>query len=324
MSVPKISVPVIDGHVDLVYDLMRRGSDAPFEQVREGAVTLAGAGKAGIRVLVIALFCPDHCNGPASSGSYLNGLLQWSKRHLEILTTIHEVSTLKSCFSGQEALGRISLLENSDALLDCGVDVLRKWGIPVVGLTHAGGNRIGDGNAVAHPTGFTKEGRLLLSELQDGGFAVDTAHLSDPCLDELLDRYEGPVCSSHTGFKRFCPKPRNLSNKHIRSLVRRGGVVGLTVNPEMLSPDGVSSIQEVFRQLDWFVETYGYESLALGSDFGGFDHPAHGLEDVSKLVDLACRMETQGYPEPAVRSIMGENWYAFYSRLLASRNSLRS
>jgi membrane dipeptidase len=317
---PELKPAVADGHVDLLYEMMEQHRGRCFHELSDGPVTLAGLRQAQVRFMALALYCPDSHNGPGTSTAYLTHTLRYADRYLTGLTQIRTRYDLDNCYQGGEQIGTVFLLENADALVDgtVSLDQLSDRGLRVVGLTHAGRNRIGDGNGVRAPAGLTVEGRRVLRALAEGGFAVDVAHLSDPCFWEVVEGFDGPLLSSHTGFRFFCPGPRNLDEEQLRVISERKGMVGVAVNPEMLSPEGRAGTEIVFKHLDWAVERYGLEAVGLGSDFCGFSGVNHGLEDISRLPALVELFVRHGYPPEAIASIMGDNWYRFYSSLLAA------
>jgi membrane dipeptidase len=310
--------PVIDGHVDLVYAMQRNATETSFAKLATGPITPQTLARGGVRLLVGALYCADQHNGAGSAAAHLRQLMAFADRQLTGLVPVRRVTELEACCRGESSPGILPLLENGDALADGGLDVYEAWGLRVVGLTHAGANRLADGNAVPRPGGLRPAGRQLVAELAQRGWAIDVAHLAEPGFRELLDLYPGPLLCSHTGLRRFCDRPRNLDEGQIAALLNRDGVVGLALAPELLVPAGPADLEEVFRQLDWLVQRYGAEGVALGSDLGGFDGECAGLEDHGRFGRLARRLARAGYPEASVARIMGGNWRQFYGRLLAA------
>ncbi|MBI4775805.1 MAG: membrane dipeptidase [Deltaproteobacteria bacterium] len=309
------SIPCVDGHVDLVYDLMRRYPRTPFPDCGDGHVTLDKLQAARVVAFVTALYCPDIHNGPGIAKAYLEDLFHYARTYLNGVQRIRTRKDLENSYSGDGPPGTFFLLENADALVDFSIETLAGNGVKAVGLTHAGSNRLGDGNAVAAPRGLKPAGKRLLEELGRKGFALDVAHLSEPCFLEAVDLFEGPLLSSHTGFRFFCDSPRNLTAQQTKILLERDGMIGMSINPEMLSRDARAGIEDVIRQVDWFVQRHGASHLGIGTDFGGFDVINLGLEDISKIPVVAERLFGLGYSPDAVRDIMGVNWVRFYSRL---------
>lgn len=310
-------IPIIDGHVDILYEMVQKYPDTPFHEISTGAVTLEKLKKGDIRTITASFYCPDEHNGPGSSVGYLENLFDIADKYLTSLIHIRTPKELDLCFREKTKTGVIFLLENADALLDMGIERLREKGFKITGLTHNGKNRIGDGSAVRYPEKLTKEGKALIKVLDNNGFAIDMAHLSQPCFWEVIDTFRGPVISSHTGIRTLCDIPRNLSPEQVDIMLQRDGLIGITFNPEMLSADRIAGIEDVFKHIDFIAQKHGVDGIGIGSDICGFDVPVQGLEDISGLNGLVEILVKHGYPRQAIQEIMGENWYLFYSSLLS-------
>jgi membrane dipeptidase len=279
-------------------------------------VTARGLREGNVRVLVSAFYCEDAWNGPGKAQARLQALLNYRERYIGEIPPIRTAEDLEDAFSGPGGTGCLFLLENADALADATPEDLKAKGFVAVGLTHAGRNRLGDGNGVKSPEGLTPKGREVVRALDRKGFILDVAHLSEPCFREVAGLFTGPLISSHTGFRRTCDTPRNLSDEQVDLLLTRGGVIGVTVNPEMLTPEGDATLRDVFEQADRLVQRYGHRGVAVGSDFGGFDGTCHGLEQVGCFERLGDLFAEQGYPGEAIAAILGGNWYRLYASRL--------
>ncbi|MFP4316493.1 MAG: dipeptidase [Desulfovibrionales bacterium] len=311
-----IPFPVVDGHVDLLYFLMQRFPRVPFDQVREGGLTRETFAQGNVRILASAHYIPDSYNGPGNSSWFLEQLLEYAKTYcpgLEVLRTREAVS---AAVETAGLPGVIRLLENADALLEWDVEEFKTLGFLTVGLTHVGSNRVGDGNGVKTPRGLTPQGRTLVKALDRQGFVLDVAHLSEPAFAEVARIFSGPLLASHTGLRFFCNRVRNLSDDQVRVVMERGGIIGITVAPEMLTDSNKASVQTVYEHIDHLVDRYGPDQVALGTDFGGFDETCEGLETPGSFQNLAALLLERGYREEAVAGIMGGNWVRFYQQML--------
>ncbi|WP_305045401.1 dipeptidase [Geoalkalibacter sp.] len=302
-----------DGHVDLLYDLERRGAPTSFTELADGPVTPQTLAAGQVGLLVCALYSEDRFNGPGSALARLESLRRQADAQLSSLARVKSGADLANA-AGRTAV--LLLLENGDALLDADLDELENWGLRVVGLTHAGCNRLADGNGIAAPQGLSASGRGLLRELARRGWIIDAAHLSAPALDEVLRDYPGRVISSHTGLRPFCDRRRNLSEAQAAAILARGGVLGLTLAPEMLNGTERAERAEVVRQLDWLVQRFGPQGVALGSDYGGFDGVCVGLESYAQWPLLAEDLNALGYSPKAIADILGANWLNFFQKNL--------
>ena len=163
--------PVIDGHVDLVYRMMRRWPGRAFSAATDDHVTANGLREGNVRVLVSAFYCEDACNGPGTSQARLLELLRYGERYLGQIPPIRDRKALEDAYRGVSGPGCLFLLENADALADGDPPEWKAKGFVAVGLTHAGRNRLGDGNAVGSPGGLTPMGREVVKALDREGLS---------------------------------------------------------------------------------------------------------------------------------------------------------
>ncbi len=304
----------IDGHLDIVFEMRQSHPNVPFHELDDLPVTLDKIRSANLLVIVAALYCPDTYNGGRSAG-FLSDLVAYAEKYLTGLFHIASAKELTDCIK-QKTPGMIWLIENADGLLEFDRRRLAETGIKVAGLTHVGRNRLGDGNNVSFPEGLTGKGKDLVRELAQEGFAFDAAHLAEPGFRDLARIYEGKIISSHTGVRSLCDIPRNLTRDQIAVILERKGVIGIAADPQMLTPAGEASIEDIFNHIDWIAQSFGTEAIGIGTDFCGFYTTNSGFEDVTHLADLARMMLAHGYPPESVNEIMGGNWRVFYESLL--------
>ncbi len=307
---------LVDGHVDLTYFMMNLTEDLPLSALEEGPFTLEKIKEANLRLFASALYCDDRFNGEGSF-RHLRHILEFTRDHFDEITVIKESRDLENLKKDPDMVGALFLLENADALVGrlSFVEELLETGVKIVGLTHAGRNSIADGNGVFIPGGFTLEGKELVRALDDFGVIIDVAHLHPKCFWELLKIFSGVIISSHTGIRNVCDIQRNVDLEQAKEIIGRAGLVGVTFNPEMLSPDGKANVEHVFIHVDVLVQKFGPHGVGIGSDFCGFNQSTEGLEDITKIPRLMEIMLEHGYGEEAVGKIMGLNWLRLYERI---------
>jgi len=307
---------LVDGHVDLTHYLMNLSEDLPLSALEEGPFTLNKMKEVGLRLFSSALYCQDKFNGEGAL-RHLREILNFTFDHFDEVRIIKGYADLASIKKDPEIVGTLLLLENADALVGnhSFVEEMVEAGVRIVGLTHRGRNRIGDGDGVLVPGGFSPQGMEVIRVLDDLGLLIDVAHLHPKCFWKLLDKFNGPIVSSHTGIRAACDIQRNIDMQQAEEIIRRGGLVGVTFNPEMLTTGGRADLEDVFIHMDILVQKFGPEGVGMGSDFCGFDQAAEGLEDVTKIPQLAEVMLEHGYGEGAVEKILGGNWLRLYEKL---------
>ena len=308
----------VDGHVDLPYYMMRHAKDSSLSQLDHGPFTLEKARDSGVRLFCAALYCEDLYNGEGSF-QHFQDLLHFTLEHFDHVTIIKHSDDLTGLKEDPDQLGTFLLLENADGLAGnpAYVEHLKENGILTVGLTHGGKNRLADGNNVLYPDGLTKEGVDLIRSLKQNNLVIDVAHLHPKCFWQLLNLFEGLIITSHTGIREICDVRRNIDFDQARQILDRGGVIGITFNPEMLYQNGKGGVEQVFVHLDTLAQKFGPDGIAIGSDFCGFGGVSGGLEDITSISRLTQIMRGYGYGDEAVNKIMGHNWLRVYERFVS-------
>lgn len=310
---PIWSGPIFDAHVDLPLYLYQH-PEISFGDLTEAPFTYRHAKEAGLRVFGAALYCEDRHNG-ASSLPHLRTLIEHTLDRLDPASPIENLSDLDQTWRNpQSEIRTVLLLENADALAErpAYAETLKEQGVRVFGLTHMGKNRLADGNAVGHSDGITSRGRDVLHTMETNGIILDAAHLHPACFWQALSLFTGPIIDTHTGLRAVLDTPRNLDFEQVREIIDRGGVVGLTLNPEMLVERGECSLEDIFVHLDTLVQKFEPWSIGLGSDFLGFSDAAPELSEIGQIGVLAQKMLESGYGQAAVEAVMGLNWFRFF------------
>ncbi|SFU85687.1 dipeptidase [Alicyclobacillus macrosporangiidus] len=161
--------------------------------------------------------------------------------------------------------------------------------------------------------GLTAFGRRVVQTLTARGAVVDLSHLDDASIDGVLDAVDGTVIASHSNARALCDVPRNLEDRHIREIGRRGGVIGLNSYPNFIDP-GMPTLDRLVDHAVHIASLVGVEHVALGFDFTDYlpgdtfrVHPGAGLrrvEDVPRLMETFAK---RGFSDGEIRQIAFDN-----------------
>src|SRR6516164_4701034 len=221
-------------------------------------------------------------------------------------------------------LGFVISMESADAVLEPAE--LRDWwdgGLRLLGPAHFGPGRYAGGTG--SELGLTEVGRSLLSEMARVGIILDLTHCSDQAFWEALARYAGPVHASHNNCRALNPHQRQLSDRQIRAIIERGGVIGVVPGCWQLKPgwrNGDSnesvSLADVVAHIDRICEIAGSSGhVGIGSDLdGGVGREgfAHDLDTIADLQKVGALLGQRGYDKGDVAAIMQGNWTGFLKR----------
>lgn len=164
--------------------------------------------------------------------------------------------------------------------------------------------------------GLSKFGAEVIEAMNDLGMLIDVSHLNEESFWDVLEQSKKPILASHSNARKLCDHPRNLTDRQIKSLADKGGVIGVNFYPPFVSEKSPVTIEHVIEQIDYLVQVAGLDSVALGSDFDGIDQTPSGLENCSKTRQIAIRLAEKGYSDTAVAKIMGENLFRICADVL--------
>ncbi|MFP3203507.1 MAG: membrane dipeptidase [Sulfolobus sp.] len=109
-----------------------------------------------------------------------------------------------------------------------------------------------------------------------------------------------PVIASHANVKRLKDHKRNLDDEEIEAIVRTNGVIGITAIVFTLREGNLNS---VIDNIKYIGKSYGWEHVAIGTDFLGIREVPRGFENILKVKDLVRAIE--GHEE----EVMWKNAY---------------
>lgn len=193
-------------------------------------------------------------------------------------------------------------LENLDRLYDAGYRMMAP--------SHFFDSEIGGSAHGVAKGGLTALGREWVHRMEEKRMLIDVAHASAQTLADVLAISTRPVVVSHTGVRGTCNNQRNLSDDQLQAIARKGGVVGIGFwETAVCGEDG----RAIARAIRYTANLIGVEHVALGSDFDGATTTPF---DAAGLAQITEALLQEGFSEPDIRKIMGENTMRLLRNLL--------
>ena len=186
-------------------------------------------------------------------------------------------------------------------------------------------NLVGDGCHERTDSGLSHFGIELIEEMNRVGMMVDCSHTGYRSSMEAMEVSNVPVIFSHSNPRALWEHDRNIRDDQAKACAATGGLVGVN-GVGIFMGDNDASTAMLFRQIDYYAGLIGTEHIGFGLDFvydtdamrhsmADMKSPAKGNydkmtaffqpEQLPELVDL---MLARGYPEKAIRGILGENF----------------
>ncbi len=227
-------------------------------------------------------------------------------------------------------VGLVYLMEGADGIRS--PRELSEWyelGLRIIGLAWTGTRYSG---GTKEPGPLTDEGRKLVSAMADYNFILDLSHMDNAAALESLDRYEGPVIATHANCAALMEGSgtnRHLSDRVIRGLIERDGVIGLIPLNTFLKVGWLwkngsrreeVSLDAFIAHIDHVCQLAGDANHAgIGSDFdGGFGLQSipPELDTIADLQIVASKLMALGYSEADAANVLGGNWLRFLQKHL--------
>jgi len=263
---------IIDLHFDLPMDLYEkrdRKNVLETEFLRE--FEEGNVGVAGVAIYIEDRYLPE---------TGLRVALDQIARLYAETEQCGRFAICKSYREIQKARGadKIALLITMEGIEPLGtdLDLLRAFyelGVCSIGLTHARSNAAGHGGVFgatgSSPEGLTSFGRDVVRECERLGVIIDLAHINPAGFDEIFSMTTKPPIVSHTNVRRYYDIERNISDKQIKMIGERGGVIG--INSVLVSPrEEESTMDRYIDHIQHVADLIGIDCVGIGFDFFEF------------------------------------------------------
>jgi membrane dipeptidase len=222
-----------------------------------------------------------------------------------------------------------------------GLRTFYRQGVRGIQLVDNGRNRIGDGKGeVRTRGGLTNFGISIVREMNRLGMIVDVAHLSEPGFCDVIETSEDPIIDSHSNVRVVCDHLRNLNDEQIKTIAKKGGVVGLSCHASLVNKEtDKPTIDDFIKHIDYIAELVGIGYVGLGPDHTEFEiecniwTPApgwlegvyygtrdtyfiEGLNNITGFLLFSKALVERGYMDQDIKKVLGENWLRVYRQVI--------
>ena len=221
------------------------------------------------------------------------------------------------------AEGKVGLLlgfQNSDHFRTVDdVGYFHRLGQRVSQLTYDRANRLG-GGCREPDGGLTELGAAVIGAMDEQGMAIDVSHCGERTTLEAIETSRKPVLVTHSNSDRLVPgHPRCKSDRVLRALAAKGGVMGITFLPAFVRAGGGAALSDVLDHFEHVARRVGVEHVGVGSDFDadavdprtGRVRPHYrlsGVQPARRTFALADGLLARGWKERDVVLALGGNF----------------
>lgn len=269
----EVTMEYFDLHCDTLYKVLQDNSDF-YDRRYHISIDRLECFKKWTQLC--AIWIPDEIRGDSATKLFNEAVNAFQKhRVLNDKVSMHFAVENASMLAGD--VGNIELLVQND--------------VKYVTLTWNDENELGSGAMCANPKGITSFGKVVVKELEKNSIAVDVSHASDKLFYDVVKIAKKPIIATHSNSRAVCEVKRNLTDEQFKIIRDMGGIVGLNFYKGFLNDDeDKSSIEDLLRHADHFLNLGGENALAIGSDFDGADMPCDisGVEAVPTIYKRFC------------------------------------
>jgi membrane dipeptidase len=193
-------------------------------------------------------------------------------------------------------------------------------------LTYNERNRIGSGCTDPQGAGLSQFGATIVAAMNGAGMAIDISHCCERTSLDALDASTRPVLITHSNCRALVHHPRCKSDAVIRAMAAKGGVIGISVLPMMVSAGRTATFDDVLDHFDHAARLVGVEHVGLGSDtdLDAIDprtrrvrsgYGVRGLRHEYRVFEIAEGLLRRGYSSDDVAGILGGNFQRALTRI---------
>lgn len=203
------------------------------------------------------------------------------------------------------------------------IDSLYELGVRYITLSHNSDNDICDA-AVSNTNsynGLSKLGVKAIKRMNEIGMIIDVSHASTKTLKDVTRISKYPIIASHSAVKAICNNKRNLTDKEIKLIAKKGGVIQIAAVSFFLSnlPDKNITIKHLADHIDYVKNLVGADHIGLGTDFDGGGGIV-GMDNYSEVKNLTAELLKRGYTPKEIQKFWGGNLLRVWEQVSKNKN----
>ena len=302
---------IVDAHEDIAFHLnyFKRNfvnSSTPC------MITLPWLQEGNVRMVFNTVFIHPKHKPDRIVQSGLDQLSKYEEIYKTFPDEVYQITKAQDLtkFGQGSKIGFLTLMEGADPIESVGkLDEFYERGVRIIGLAWNDKNQYASGNDTED--GLSQEGVRLIHRMNDLGITLDLSHLNEKCFWEAVELTNLIPIATHSNARAITDHKRNLSDKQLKAISERGGVIGIVLYNYFLKiGEKTPTLEEVFAHADYMVNLCGEDHVGIGSDMDGArieDFP-QGLKTVADLPKIAEYFCDKGYSEDRVTKIMSGNF----------------
>lgn len=227
---------LIDGHNHLFIHYMdckecpRDFRDYDLASTTTGDTDIPRLRAGGVGVVLVNVFpARDSTFNTLEAFDFLRRLEVTYHADLQIAATTSDIARIhkEGCIAIVPTMESAYRLENSPMM----VRTLHRLGLRAVTLAYRTNDLADAADDKAVHGGLSRQGRLIVEEMNRTGVLVDLSHVAETTMNDTLDIAKAPVIFSHSSARALVDVERNVPDSVLKRLPDNGGMVMVSLVP---------------------------------------------------------------------------------------------
>lgn len=279
----------------------------------------------------------------------LNSLARWrdmERENADIILIARTAADIERA-ERENKLAIVLGYQNSNLFEDriAYVEFFAELGVRVVQLTYNNQNELGGSCYEEIDSGLARFGRDVVREMNRVGMLVDLSHVGDRTTLDAIEWSEKPVAITHANAASLFAHKRNKSDKVIKALAERGGVIGCVAYRNITPESACASVDGWCEMVARTVDIAGIDHVGIGTDIShnhtqsDYDWMRKGrwtrsiqygagsaatpgavpkpewLLRPENLQDVAPALKRVGFNQQEANKILRDNWLRLYGEV---------
>lgn len=163
------------------------------------------------------------------------------------------------------------------------IDLFRQLDVLVMQLTYNHKTPFGCGCLDGEIDGVTDLGRKAISEMNKLGVALDLSHSNDPTTLDGIRLSTRPTVITHAGCRALFNHPRNKTDREMKALADKGGVMGVYMLPFLTVDTRQPTLADYMRHMAHALDVCGEDHVGIGTDSLFFTVTADDLKQIAEV-----------------------------------------